>query len=457
MHSQDQEKLTEELIPELLEYLESDNSKALTDKIESLHPSTLSDVLTNVDVEIRDQILQHITGLDSISDLVAHASELLREALIKILDDSRLAAIIRRLDLDDAADVLSLIPRRRQVKILKRLNSSLVKELTTLLAYDAQTAGGIMNPRFFKLSPDENVNEAVLRLKNSLLEKEIDDDTDIGNSFVIKNDVLLGVVSLRELLASQDNLSISAIMNTEPITVSVDADQEEAAWKIADYDLTSLPVVSEDNIMVGIITVDDILDVIAEEHEEDLSKLIGTNEDDRVGASVLVSLKSRLPWLFASFAGGTLGAALLGSYSNALEEIVALAFFMPVVFGMGGNVGSQSSTITVRGLATGELNQSRISNRLMKELGIGLSLGILFSILLGTTSYLMFQDFRLSLVVSISIITTMMCASTTGSILPVIFERLGFDPAIAAGPLVATSSDIISIVIYFSIATFLLH
>ena len=197
--------------------------------------------------------------------------------------------------------------------------------------------------------------------------------------------------------------------------------------------------------------------MIEEEYEADLSKFAGIEQEDRVGSSILVSLKSRIPWLIVSFLGGTFGAGLLGSFSETLEKVVALAFFMPVVFGMAGNVGAQSSTITVRGLATGELSSLRVIKRAKKELIVGLSLGILFAILLGITSYLMFGELTLSLVVAFSIISTMICSATIGSILPVIFEKIGIDPAIAAGPLVATSTDILSIAIYFSVATVLMH
>lgn len=451
-------EFSEKLLNDLLLLLESENGEKLAQEIERLHPTTIIDILFHLDQNSRGLLLQHITGLDNLSMVIAHANTELRKEIIEMIDDQRVAAVIRRLDLDDAADILSTISRRRQVKILKRLNSTLVKDLTTLLAYDAQTAGGIMNPRFFSLHPDELCSSALSRLKESLHSKEIDKDTDLSHCYVLNSEnSLIGVLTLRELLAADEKQKISNIMNPDPVYVLPEADQEEAAWKIADYDLASLPVVStEDNSVLGIITVDDILDVIKEEHEEDLSKIVGTNEEDRVSSTMAVSIKSRIPWLLASFTFGTLGALLLGNYSETLEKIVALAFFMPVVFGMGGNVGSQSSTITVRGLATGELGKTNIVSRITKELAVGLTLGLIFAILLGISSYLMFNQYKLSLVVSFSIATTMMCASTSGAILPLLFEKLGFDPAFAAGPIVTTGNDILSIIIYFTVASILL-
>ncbi len=430
----------------------------LSEYLASLHPSLLSDILLNFNVDQQKVLLQHITGLDTVSDLMAYASEELQSLLLNILDDSRLAAVIRRIDIDDAADVLAIVPRRRQVKILKRLNAPLVKELTTLLAYDAETAGGIMTPRFISLDPEIRADIALAAIQIGLHDGSIEEDTDLSICYVSNpNGELLGSLSLKELLRCDNDSIIKDRMQSIEISVNPDDHQEEVAWKIADYDLPSLPVVSKDNGQIlGIITVDDILDVLTEEYEQDVSKMIGTDESDTVGATLTTSIKSRLPWLIASWAGGILGALLLGTYSDSIQKMVALTFFMPVVFGMGGNVGSQSSTITVRGLATGELSHSRLLRRVRKEIGVGAILGSIFATLLGIVSYLMFGQINLSVVVSASIFTTMTISSGLGSFLPYLFEKLGFDPAFGAGPLVTTTTDIVSIAVYFTVATSLL-
>lgn len=189
---------------------------------------------------------------------------------------------------------------------------------------------------------------------------------------------------------------------------------------------------------------------------EDILKLAGTEDQDVIGATLLTSLRSRLPWLVASWAGGIGGALLLGSFSGLLEKFVALAFFMPVVFGMGGNAGSQSSTITVQGLARGDLSGASIVRRVRKEALVGVCLGAIFAVLLSSAALILFREPHLSQVVGGSIFVTMSAAATLGSIIPVFFQRIGYDPAVASGPLVTTMTDVLSIVIYFSVATILL-
>ncbi len=453
----------EEALTQVDDLLSAENSgstasDALSELLATLHPSILTEVLLNYSEEKQRTLLVHITGLDTVSSLMAFASKELQLLLLDILDDSRLAAIIRRIDIDDAADVLAIIPRRRQVKILKRLNAPLVKELSSLLSYDGQTAGGIMTPRFIALDPGNRADSALAQIQIGLHEGTIEEDTDLAICYVSSpSGELLGSLSLRELLKSDKDAIISELMHPVDIAVNPDDHQEEVAWKIADFDLPSIPVVSkEDGHILGIITVDDVLDVITEEYTSEVSKMAGTDESDSVGATLKTSIKSRLPWLLASWAGGTLGAVLLGSYSAEIAKMVALTFFMPVVLGMGGNVGSQSSTITVRGLATGELTQSRLIRRIRKEISVGAILGSIFAVLLGIASYLMFFQLNLSLVVACSIFTTMTISTGLGSLLPYVFEKAGFDPAFGAGPLVTTTTDIISIGVYFTVASALL-
>ncbi|MCB0325801.1 MAG: magnesium transporter, partial [Bdellovibrionales bacterium] len=387
-----------------------------------------------------------------------HAGDHLREKALTLIDDSRIAAVLRRQEIDDAADVLGSLPRRRQVKVLRRLGAPRVKELTSLLAYDQDTAGRLMNTRFLSFLTGTSAADAVGSLRRQLVAHDIDDDTDLYYAYILDGSgAPLGVLSVRELLSSPDEATLDEVMAKEFIAIAPEDDREKAARLIADYDLSAIPVIAEDTgKMLGIITVDDVLDIIEEELTEDLLKLAGTEDKDTVGASLYVALRSRMPWLAASWCGGIVGALLLGAFETTLERVVALAFFMPVVFGMGGNVGSQSSTITVRGLATGELGHHRIFGRLQKECAVGLALGLTFGLLLAAASFSLYGQPRLSAIVGLSIFITMTCAAALGSMLPVMFERLGIDPAVASGPLVTTTTDILSITIYCSVATALL-
>jgi magnesium transporter len=343
--------------------------------------------------------------------------------------------------------------------VLKRLGAETVKEITARLAYDQQTAGRIMTNLYIALPAEVSSGEALARIQHQLREEHIDPDTHMSDIYVTDpHDTLLGVVSLKQLLSALPDSPLGNIMSEPKPTVSPEESQGAVARIIADYDVSAIAVIDpETSCLQGIITVDDVLDVIEKAHTEEVLKLAGTEDDDTVSASFLVSLRSRMPWLFASWVGGLFGVVLLDHFSDALQHTVMLASFMPVVFGMAGNVGSQTSTITVRGLATGELNPRRILPRLRKELGVGLCLGAAFGVLLGLAAALLYGQFTLSLIVGCSIVATMTLAATVGAVLPLVFKRLGFDPAVASGPLVTTSTDLFSITVYFSIARILLH
>jgi magnesium transporter len=455
VQSHDSIQSYEDLVEKALSHLENRESRELEDFLADLHSVELAGVLNSLGLDDQQQMLKFITGLDQLSELLAYSGEQVCNLVLKLIDDSRIAAVTRRMDIDDAARVLSLLSRRRQVKVLKRLSPVRVKEIKSILSHEQETAGRIMTTRYWSFSGDTKVKDALAKLRNELADGSIDDETDLHYAYVLNDhNEILGVFSLRQLLAAEDEQPLSSIMTMEILSIEADDDQEMAARLIADYDISAIPVVSNENQeMIGIITIDDVLDVIEEEATEDILRLAGTEDSDTVGASLFVALRGRLPWLIASCCGGIAGAMLLGNFSNTLEKMVALAFFMPVVFGMGGNVGSQASTITVRGLATGELSSHKTLSRLQKEALVGLFLGVSFACILFIASFLIFGELKLSVIVATSITVTMICAATLGSMLPVAFHKLGIDPAVASGPLVTTSSDILSIVIYFSVAS----
>ncbi len=458
MPSRDPHEEVSSHVQEALQLLEAKESRQLSTLLHEMHPVELVSLINAVDPESQVPLLKHITGLDHLSAVVGLANEHLRKTALEMIDDSRIAAVIRRQEIDDAADIMGDLSRRRQVRVLRRLGAQRVKELTSLLAYDQDTAGRIMTTRYLSFPPDMKAEEAIHELRNHLRSSDIHEETDLSYAYIVDaGDIPVGVCSLRELLSSEPDDSILDIATRELLVVDPDEDQEIVARLIADYDLSAIPVCSDENgKLLGIITVDDVLDIIEEENTEDILKMAGTEDNDTVGASVFVAVRSRLPWLVASWMGGIFGAMVLGSYESTLEKVVALAFFMPVVFGMGGNVGSQSSTITVRGLATGELVDPRVWRRLRKETSVGALLGLTFGLLLVIASFALYRSLPLSLVLGCSILSTMICASALGSMLPMVFKRLGFDPAVASGPLVTTTTDILSISIYFSIATLLL-
>lgn len=453
-----EENKIEALEEQLSELLNSEDAEALDAFLSDLHPVLLANLLASFDQDTIINLLEHITGLDQLSDVICYASPQIQKLSIKLLDDARIAAIVRRLEADDAADFIGLLPRRHQIGILRRLNTKSAKKITELLRYDEDTAGGIMTPLFVSMNAEIKAADAINKLRQNLKSEVIDPDTNISNIYIVTEDnALLGVCSLRELLTAESDVALSELMEESVVLVHPEDDQETVARTIADYDFSSIPVVSpETNQILGIITVDDVIDAIEEEYTEDILKMAGTEDQDFIGASIFTSVKSRFPWLIASWLGGIGGAMLLGSFSSTLEKIVALAFFMPVVFGMAGNVGSQSSTITVRGLATGVLGSHNVFKRMVKEALVGLCLGLTFGLLLGAAAMSLYNDSQLAVIVASSISVTMTCAALLGSLLPVIMNKAGVDPAVSSGPFVTTTTDVISITIYFSVASLLI-
>jgi len=446
---------SEALVLEAQQLLESGKASQLEVLFHSLHPVELVEMVEASTGDQRLELLRSIKGLDQLTSVFEYGSDQLVEVALPLIDESRTVAVARRLEADNAANMLRFLGRRQQVSVLKRLSSSRVKELKSLLSYDQEMAGAIMTPLFVEINKDSICDEILAWIRSKLQTGSINPDTDITYFYVTETDrQLVGVCSLREILTASGNTKAEEIMVSPVISVDPETDQEEVAHLIADYNFSSLPVCeTESQKILGIVTLDDVVDVIEEENTEDILKLAGTEDEDTVGASVITAIKSRFPWLFASWIGGIIGALLLGRYEAELSKTVALAFFMPVVFGMGGNVGSQATTITVRGLATGDLSSLKVFARLQKELRASLILGLFFGLMLGAASWSLYRDFNLCVVTSISIVVIMTLAASIGSMVPVVFQRLGFDPAVASAPLVTTSTDILSILVYFSIAS----
>ncbi len=268
---------------------------------------------------------------------------------------------------------------------------------------------------------------------------------------------LVGVLSLRQLIMQPPFTALRDCMVTEPIRVSAETDQEEVARVVARYDLLAVPVVNQVNQLVGVVTVDDVIDVLSEEATEDILKMAGTTVEEVTSPGVLRGAWIRLPWLAASFVGALGAVLLLGRFEGILRNTVQLAFFMPIILGMGGNVASQCAMVVVRGLATGRLELSAMGRILSHELGTGLLLAIAFAVGLASCAALLgYGPPRLPIVVGLGIFGSMLIAASVGTILPLLLDRMGADPTVASGPFVTTSTDVLGIASFFVIASTLL-
>ncbi len=383
-------------------------------------------------------------------------SELGEEILIKLIEDmpaEKIARILEQMPKDDVADLLGKLSDERSKALLDLMTKEESEEVEGLLSYGEDTAGGIMLPDFIALREDTTAREAIEALQR--------DYADVEMPFYLyavdDQGHLVGVISLRQLVVVPPQKQLKAFMTTDVVSVQTETDQEEVAKTVARYNILAVPVVDENNRPVGIVTVDDVVDIIREEATEDILKMAGAGEDLVESQSVFRSTRTRLPWLLASWLGGIVAFLIIGYFENSLNKLVYLAAFIPVIMGMGGNIGTQSSTIVVRGLSTGRINIKQIWNVVLKELAVGFFLGFFYGLLLGIVAHFRYDRWLLGMTVGLAVMSSMTIAALVGSLVPMIFARINIDPAVATGPFVTTSIDILSVLFYFQIATILLR
>ncbi|OQY11706.1 MAG: magnesium transporter [Desulfobacteraceae bacterium 4572_19] len=357
---------------------------------------------------------------------------------------------------DDVAALVGMLSKEKSTLILEKMRAGDFEEVEELLAYQEDTAGGIMVPEFIALKQDSTAKEAI-----EILQKEHMNVEMVFYLYVVdEQGRLVGVSSLRQLVVVKPDTPLKDFMVTDIFSVKTDTDQEEVARTVARYDILAVPVVDELNKLVGIVTVDDVIDVIREEATEDILKMAGVGDEFIETQTILRSTRIRLPWLFASCIGGIGAFFIIGGFEATLERVSYLAAFIPVIMGMGGNIGTQSSTIVVRGLATARINKRDLGAVVFKELSIGIILGFFYGLLIGCVAQVSYRNeiiaFNLAMSVGFAVFISMSVAALVGSIVPMLFARINVDPAVATGPFVTTSIDIVSVYFYFMIATTLI-
>ncbi len=372
--------------------------------------------------------------------------------LIEGVELDHFVEILEQMPTDDVADLIGRLPEKMSDTILEKMKVEGSEEVEDLLRYKDDTAGGIMLPDFIALAEDTTAKEAI----ESLQKEHLDVEMPFYLYVVDRYDKLVGVISLRQLVVVPHETTLRDFMTTDVFSVQTDMDQEEVAKIVARYDILAVPVVDGANKLVGIVTVDDVIDIFRREATEDMLKMAGAGEEFVETKSVLKSTRIRLPWLFASCLGGIIAFLIIGHFEGSLSKLAYLAAFIPVIMGMGGNIGTQSSTIVVRGLATGRLQLRDIWSVVSKELAIGLILGLVYGIIIGTAAQFRYSRAALAVSVGIALICSMSIAALVGSLVPMAFARVNIDPAVASGPFVTTAIDIISVFFYFQIATTLL-
>lgn len=377
-------------------------------------------------------------------------------SLLEALGPERIAAILDEMSLDDAADFLGEMSENVKDELLDLMEADEAEDLKELLTYPEDSAGGIMTTEYVAILETISAGKAI-----EVLRENAPDAETVYYVYVINvKNQLVGVISLRELIVADPNEPIKAIMQENVISVPVTTDQEEVARIVSKYGFLAIPVVDEVGSLVGIVTVDDVIDVIHEEATEDIFLLAGTSEVESelpLLGKLKVSVRSRLPWLLVTLLGGMIAGSVLRGLEDELNQMVALAFFVPLLTGMGGNVGTQSSTLTVRGLSMGLIEGGKEAwVTVAKECLSGLIIGAICGMIVGSVAFAMFGNWILGLVVGLALIGNMVTAATMGTLVPLIFRRVGIDPAVASAPFISTSIDITGLLIYSTLASALI-
>jgi magnesium transporter len=440
------------LIESIRRLLRRGATSHLSKIINKTHAADLSIVFRSLSHSHQQQLFKMIEDIEQKGILLTELDEDTAVDLIEDLSIENVVEILESMPNDDVADLLGRLPEEMSQTILEKMKKDESQEVEDLLRYEDDTAGGIMVADYIALSEDVTAAEAIESLQKEHLEVEmpfylyvVDD---YGN--------LVGVSSLRQLVVVPPETPLKEFMTTDVFSVQTDMDQEEVAKLVARYDILAVPVVDENKRLVGIVTVDDVIDIFRREATEDILKMAGAGEEFVETKSILKSTRIRLPWLFASCIGGIIAFFIIGHYENTLYKLAYLAAFIPVIMGMGGNIGTQSSTIVVRGLATGRLNVRDFWSVIVKELSIGLILGLVYGLLIGFVAQFSYSIEALAISVALAVICSMSVAALVGSLVPMAFARINIDPAVATGPFVTTAIDIISVFFYFLIATTLL-
>ncbi|UII57036.1 magnesium transporter [Cytobacillus spongiae] len=434
----------------LLQSLKNEDFDLFREEFLELHPYDQASFFKELDENIRARIYHYLSPEEMASlfeNLEIDEEEI--EDVLATMNPTYAADMLANMYADDAVDVLNELDKDQVVSYLTLMDDEAAKEIKELLHYEEYTAGSIMTTEFISISANQTVRSAMYILK-----KEAPRAETIYYVYVVNEDKqLVGVLSLRDLIIEDDDMMIEEIMNDRVLSVSVSEDQEEVARKMKDYNFLALPVVDFQKHLLGIITVDDVMDVMEEEASDDYSKLAAVSDMDTVDRNPLVAARKRLPWLIILLFLGMFTASLIGRFEDTLNKVAILAVFIPLIAGMAGNTGTQALAVAVRGIATGDLEKESKGKLIIREAGTGVITGLTCGILVTIVVYLWQGDIYLGMLVGISILSTLIVATLAGALVPLLMHRLKIDPAVASGPFITTINDIISILIYFGMAT----
>lgn len=387
---------------------------------------------------------------DKAADVFANMESALQTNLVEMFTERELKVILDELFMDDTVDLLEELPANLVTRILETVDREKRNKINILLDYPDDSAGSIMTTEYVDLRKHTTVAQAMTHIKRVGIHKET-----IYTCYILEHRKLVGIVTAKDLMTMDDDVTMEEIMETEIKSVTTHTDQEEVVRLFRKYDLLALPVVDADNLMVGIVTVDDAMDVMVDEATEDITKMAAMtpNEKSYFDTSVFQHAKSRILWLLLLMLSSTFSGLIITKYEAAFASVPLLVSFIPMLTGTGGNCGSQSSTLIIRGMSLDEIHFSDIFRAMFKEFRVSIIVGIVLACVNGVRIVLMYQEPVLALVLGLSLIATVMMSKMIGCVLPLLAKRVNLDPAIMAAPIITTLVDMCSIFLYFNIAT----
>ena len=441
-------------VEQMTELLEEHDFKKLKEELETIHPVDIVDAMEELDKKQRTLIFR-LLAKEEAAEVFTDMDSDMREDLINALTDSELEEVMEEMYVDDTVDVLEEMPANVVDRLLMATDEDTRKKINVLLQYPEDSAGSIMNIEYISLRREMTVADAILKIRQVGINKET-----IYTCYVTEKKKLIGMVDVKDLLTAGESRKIEEIMDDNVLFARTLDDQEYVANMINKYGLVAIPIIDHEDCLVGIVTVDDAMLVLQDETTEDISIMAGVspNEDSYFGTSVFQHAKNRSLWLMLLMLSATVTGEILGYYENAMAVMPVLITFIPMLMGTGGNCGSQSSTLVIRGLAVGEIEFKDIFRVIFKEIRIALIVGLLLSVVNGIRIYIMYdQNIMLALALGITMIAVVTMAKCIGCILPLLAKKLGLDPAIMAAPLITTILDTCTILVYFNIVTAFFH
>lgn len=431
----------------LLSIISSHDTEKLVELFETNYAIDIAKALSDFENEDLLSLLELFDSKE-IASIIEEAEESLQTRIMKLLDSKKIVQVFTHMSSDDITDILGIVGINQRKQLLRLMKNRDSREIQMLLGFEPDTAGGIMTTQYIALRKNLSIKDALQKIKNIGPRTEV-----IETIFVVGlANELVGSADLRDILIASDESLLEDIMNENVICVYPDTDQEDASLIVSKYDLKALPVVNRKHAILGIITIDDVIDVIVEEHTEDLLMLSGVSKDEKIGSKIGNSVQRRLPWLFINLVTAFLAAFTVGLFEDVIVQVVALAAVMPIVTGMGGNAGSQTLSIMIRSIALGEAELKQEWKFIFKEIALGLINGFAIGTVTGLILYIKYDNFFLGIIIMVAMIGNLVIASFFGFVIPLVLKRLRLDPAVSSSIFLTTATDVGGFFIFLGLA-----